>query len=61
MPKLVYSIREAAQVLGISTSKMYQLARCKGFPSIRVGKRTLVSINGLERWVEEQAEKGCGL
>ena len=56
--KLVYSVAEAAEVLGISESRMRQLARTDGFPTIRVGKRLLISIKGLERWVDDQAAKG---
>ena len=55
--KLTYSIHEAAKVLGVSSAKMYQIARIKGFPSIIIGKRILVSIKGLEEWVEDQAKK----
>ncbi|MBE6714890.1 MAG: helix-turn-helix domain-containing protein [Ruminococcaceae bacterium] len=56
--KLTLTIAEAAELVGVSTSKMYQLARIKGFPAIRVGKRVLVSAKKLPIWVEEQAEKG---
>ena len=58
MEKLVLSIPEAAKVLGISAPTAYELAKKKGFPTITVGKRILVSAKGLERWVEEQAEIG---
>ena len=58
MAKLTFSIPEAAKVIGISKTKMYELARTKGFPTILVGKRILISAKGLERWVEEQACKG---
>lgn len=58
MEKLTLSVPEAAKVLGISRARMYQLARAKGFPTVHVGNRILVSVKGLERWVEEQAEKG---
>ena len=57
-PKLTYSVPEAAQVLGISESRMRQLVRSEGFPTVHIGRRSLVSIKGLERWVEEQAAKG---
>lgn len=56
--KLVYSIPEAAKQLGISDSTMRQLARTKGFPTIMIGKRILISIKGLEAWVEEQSMLG---
>lgn len=58
MEKLTLSIPEAAKILGVSKAKMYQIARIKGFPTIQVGTRLLVSAKGLERWVDEQAEKG---
>ncbi|MBO4938505.1 MAG: helix-turn-helix domain-containing protein [Oscillospiraceae bacterium] len=58
MAKLTLSVPEAAEIIGISKSKMYELVRSKGFPTIQVGKRLLVSAKGLERWIEEQAAKG---
>ena len=57
-PKLVLSIPEAAKLLGISDNTMRQLARVEGFPAFNVGKRVLISIKGLETWVQDQAEKG---
>jgi excisionase family DNA binding protein len=56
--KLTYSVPEAAEVLGVSSSKMYELIRSDGFPTVRVGHRCRVSIKGLEEWVDEQAKKG---
>ena len=58
MPKKVLSVPEAADVLGVSVSNMYRIVKIKGFPTIQVGKRLLVSANGLERWLDEQAQKG---
>ena len=61
MTKLTLSVPEAAKVIGVSRSQMYILAKSEGFPTIQVGRRVLVSVKGLERWVEEQAAKGwCG-
>lgn len=56
--KLTLSVPEAAQIVGVSQSKMYEIVKIKGFPTIQIGRRLLVSANGLERWIEEQAEKG---
>lgn len=59
--KLTYSVQEAAEAVGISTSRMYQLVKSEGFPVVQIGRRLRVSKKGLERWVEEQATKGwCG-
>ena len=54
MEKLTLSIPEAAKILGISDTKMYELVRTEGFPTIIVGKRKLVSRKGLERWADAQ-------
>ena len=56
--KLTLSVPEAAQIVGVSQSKMYEIVNIKGFPTIHIGRRLLVSAKGLERWIEEQAEKG---
>ena len=53
--KLTYSVKEAAEALGVSESKMYQIIRMEGFPLINLGGRRLVSVKGLARWVEEMA------
>lgn len=59
--KKVLSVAEAAAVIGISTRYMYDLVRTEGFPTIQIGRRLLVSAKGLDRWLEEQAQKGyCG-
>lgn len=56
--KLTYSVAEAAKLLGISDTTMYQVARIEGFPTIKIGHRIRISVKGLERWVEEQSKKG---
>ena len=56
--KLTLSVPEAAQIVGVSQSQMYEIVKIKGFPTIHIGRRLLVSVKGLERWIEEQAEKG---
>ena len=55
MAKLAVSVPEAAEMLGISIPSMYQLVHVAGFPSIRIGKRWLISIRGLEEWVYHSA------
>lgn len=56
--KLVLSVPEAAALLGISPSKMYEIVRIQGFPAIRVGKRVLVNHKKFEEWIDEMTEKG---
>ena len=59
MEKLVYSVPELASALGISRTTAYQLVRTEGFPAVKVSaNRTVVPRAALDRWLEEQAEKG---
>ena len=57
-PKLTLTVPEAAELVGISVSKMYEIVRIEGFPAIRFGKRILVNRKRLEGWLDEQSEKG---
>ena len=50
-----YNVAEAAQVIGISKPKMYQLCQVEGFPAVRLGARILIPIDMLDRWLSEQA------
>lgn len=58
MEKKTLSVAEAAKVVGISSRYMYDLVKTEGFPTIRIGRRLLVSAKGLEQWLDEQAQKG---
>ena len=49
------SIPEAALMLGVGTNKMYALAASDGFPSVRLGKRILIPVDGLRAWINRQA------
>ena len=46
------SIDEAARVLGIGRASAYEAARRGELPTLRVGRRWLVSRAGLERFVQ---------
>lgn len=53
--KMALSVPEAAELLGLSTARMYQIVHMEGFPSVRIGKRIFISAKGLEQWFEAQA------
>lgn len=54
LEKRVYSVQEAAEVLGVSRSKMYEFVKSEGFPVLYIGKRILVPIKALDNWIEAQ-------
>lgn len=55
---LAVSAAEAARLLGVSRPTIYQYIGQAGFPSFKLGNRTLVSVEGLREWVKAQAKKG---
>jgi len=58
MEKLVYSVQEAAEVLGISKSYMYELARRGEVPALKLGKRLVVPKEKFIKWINEEKELG---
>lgn len=56
--KLAISVEEMAQMLSVSRPVAYDLTRQEGFPCFRLGKRVLVNVAGLQRWLDEQT-KDC--
>ena len=57
MEPLAVSAAEAARLLGVSRPTIYQYIGQAGFPSFKLGTRTLVSVEGLREWVKAQATK----
>ena len=55
---LCYNLKEGAKAAGVSPPTMRALVHSAGFPALRVGRRILIPIAGLERWLEEQASQG---
>lgn len=49
--KTVISVEEFAHQYGISRTAAYQLAKSAGFPSARLGKRVIIPVEALERWI----------
>lgn len=52
LEKLAYSPLEAAQVIGISRSKIYGLLKTDSFPCKRIGGRIVIPAESLKRWLE---------
>lgn len=55
---LAISAPEAARLLGVSKPTIYQYINREGFPSFKLGGRTLVSVEGLREWVKAQTAGG---
>ncbi len=54
----VLNATQLARTLGISRAGAYNLMNSKGFPTLRVGSRKLVSKQHLAEWIDRQVEQG---
>ncbi len=52
-PKLLLTLQEAADLLGISISHLYTLRRTKHLPTLPLGRSVRVSRSALEHWIAE--------
>jgi excisionase family DNA binding protein len=53
---LLLTPRRAAEVAGIGRDSLYELVRTGEIKSIRVGRRWLVPVWAIERWIKETAQ-----
>lgn len=58
LEQLSISVKKLSEVLGISKPIAYKLANSKGFPILQIGRRKVVPIKKLEKWLEENTNIG---
>lgn len=52
--KMLISVPEAADILGLSKTTVYTLIHRDDFPVVRLGGRTLINVRKLQEWVDGQ-------
>ena len=52
--RLLYRPAEAADAIGVSRSRMYELIASGEIPSVLVGGTLRVPVDGLRQWVAQQ-------
>ena len=53
--RLGITVHELASRLGIGRNAAYDLTNSAGFPVLKIGKRTVIPVEPLNRWIETQA------
>lgn len=51
MEKLVFSIQEVAEMLGISRSYAYELVRSGTIPALQLGKKRVIPKEEFKNWI----------
>lgn len=54
---LLITVEEAAQMLSIGRTKMYELINNEGFPVIRFGKAVRIRPSDMQEWLENRKEQ----
>lgn len=49
------SVEEMGKRLSISRATAFALVKQQGFPTITLGRRILIPLAGLEKWLDEHA------
>ncbi len=59
VPKLALSVEEAAWAIGVSKRKVDELIadRTSGFPVTRIGRRCVVVVESLAKWLTDHVGK----
>lgn len=57
--KLTYTVVELAQVLNIGKNSAYDLANSKDFPVINIGRKKLIPVVALNKWLDNQVGNKC--
>lgn len=55
--KWTLSVEEVATALGVNTSTVYEYARQRLIPHVRVGKRLIIPRTALMNWLEGASEQ----
>ena len=53
----VLGVKELQGVLHISKDRAYALMRSKDFPSMRIGKKYYVTMENLEKWLQDYTNR----
>ena len=54
---LMLSVHDVAEVLGISKSSAYVLAKEKGFPTLKSGTRVVIPRDRFIEWINKNVSK----
>jgi excisionase family DNA binding protein len=57
--KLLLTIQEAAEALGISQRKLWGMTDSRQIPHVRLGRCLRYPVRELEQWINEHMEGSC--
>jgi len=59
VPKLAFSVEDAAEVAGVSRATLYAEIKSKRIETFKIGSRRLISLSAIEKYIRaREAETG---
>ena len=53
----ILTVKELAEFININLNRAYQLAHRADFPSLRIGRKIMISRNKLLEWIDEKSDE----
>lgn len=57
--KIAVTVRDLADMLQISMPTAYAMTEREGFPVVRIGRKKIIPLVDLEKWLSEEAQRGA--
>jgi len=54
---IIYTVDDLVQIFHMGRTKVYELMRSDGFPSMKLNNRYIISKKNLEKWLEQNTRK----
>ena len=58
MEKLTYSVKELAEIMGVSLNRAYDMTNIEGFPVIKIGFRKMITNAAIEELLLKSGKQG---
>lgn len=55
MQKMTLTVKEMAELVGVLLPQAYKLTERSDFPLVRIGRKKLIPVDELKRWMENEA------
>jgi excisionase family DNA binding protein len=55
--KMLVTIQEAAELLGLGQTKVYELVRKRELPAIKIDSSTRIPVREIDRWIQDKLDE----
>lgn len=59
--RVAYTVKEAADAIGVSVPKMYDIMHTADFPAYKIGQKVFIDAAGFRAWSAQNASSRVGM